>query len=279
MLNLTRWLRRPPKCGAVAIPCLPWGMPGACPREAHEHEPCVLRYPHLGRHSWQLEDHDDRAASDPHAAPPVVYTLPAPPPRGSRVTARGRVWTHLDHTGDRALFHDLDARPAVTAIPWPNLLDEYGPLTLLDDQDDDDERLYGPRGARWGDPSRPCPYVGRSWVDELADFGESPCALGLNHAGVHKDRYGDPLGESFADGSVASVGISPHDAAEVVCTCGHPAAHEPDCPRYQRMRHTASAILTPDDDTRPGPVIDAGEDDGRGPLDIDAYPYFPEEEL
>jgi hypothetical protein len=214
-------------CGAVAIPCLPLGQPGACTREAHDHPPCTRPYGHDGHHSWQVEAHDQREASDPHAKPVITYALPAPPPLESRVTNGIRVWTQIDHTGDISLWRDLD-RPDVVPIPWSILLEYRGPLRLVEDQGAEDIRLYGPRGARWGNPDRPCWY-GFGTTDAV------PCQLGENHAGPHKDIDGAVIGATEADGSNANAGISPAQAAEVPCTCGHPDAHWLGCPRRSRI--------------------------------------------
>lgn len=233
------------RCGAVAIPCL-WGEV-SCPRDAHEHEPCTLPYPHEGRHSWQVEPYDNRDATDPHKPVPVTYALPAPPPRGREVTNGEQVWTHLDHTGDGSYFRDLAAVPAVTSIPWANLLDQYGPLTLVE-EDQADAAMYGPIGARWGRPEIPCPFT--LYGDDDAPSSATQCALGLNHAGPHRDQAGAALDESDADGSRISAGISPHEASKTPCTCGHPDAHKPGCPRYTRV----SGV---------GPVIDVRDHDGE----------------
>lgn len=118
-------------------------------------------------------------------------------------------------------------------------------LSWRDAEEARDIELYGPEGARWGDKSKPCPYVGTV----------GPCALRLNHAGPHLDGNGDEMAiaihvhEEIRDDAIGLVGqmftieytaehagdpyatrVQPADA----CTCGNPAAHDPTCPRYAR---------------------------------------------
>jgi hypothetical protein len=65
----------------------------------------------------------------------TVYEIPSPPPVGARVADEaGRVWTRIDDDWNgSSWFHEREAKPSVVPIPWVALLQEYGPLTLVDD--------------------------------------------------------------------------------------------------------------------------------------------------
>ena len=113
--------------------------------------------------------------------------------------------------------------------------------------------LYGPPGARWGDLAKPCPFVGPV----------GPCALRLNHSGPHLDGNGDPMPvamHTITDEAAGLVGmvfeveytpgheggayrtrVLPDDA----CTCGHPEAHIPPCPRAARASGTPEGGTEP----------------------------------
>jgi hypothetical protein len=119
-------------------------------------------------------------------------------------------------------------------LRWFDLLAEWGPVYLvsLNESDDEDARLYGPPGARWGQPDVPCPYV-----DGQLPPGE--CTLGQGHIGPHVDSDGYPLGQTVVTIADLSAGrITPQEAALTACTCGHPAVHRPGCPRYNRWEHS-----------------------------------------
>ena len=61
---------------------------------------------------------------EPEPEPPVIYELPAEPPRGSSVTAAdGRVFTRTRDAGYWKCDTDLDS------ARWPDLLGRLGPLT------------------------------------------------------------------------------------------------------------------------------------------------------
>lgn len=237
-------------CGAQAIACLEWGQPGACPREAHDHDVCMFVAHHDGRHSWQVQPHDDRAATDPHGAGGTTYELPGRPQTERRVIDSGGVVWQSDPNGAMRCVHSPERIPtmeetectcgatypipwylhttqcairvALQDIPapgdilaWSALLETRGRVALVPLTDDEKagEALYGPLGARWADPNGPaCPYLGG-------------CALRTGHAGGHVDRQGDPC--PLTEGIDPSIGEADHTE----CTCGHPSLHRPGCPR------------------------------------------------
>lgn len=119
----------------------------------------------------------------------------------------------------------------------------------LNAEDAHDIELYGPHGARWGNPNKPCPFVGLT----------GPCTLGLNHSRRHIDGNGNAMEFAInvtdeilseATGMVGTMfvvdyapghehdpfrtRVKPDDA----CTCGNPAEHQPGCPRYARASGT-----------------------------------------
>lgn len=174
----------------------------------------------------------------------VTYSLPGAPPSEHRVRdAKGRIfarernlpddgysygpWGSWVQIGDgenlfpAELFHD---EPFQLRYAWGPLL-HFGPLTLIPftEQEKAVAAVYGPPGARWGSPGTPCPYEG--------------CALSVGHIGAHRGPDGSPLGVTMPDGSLVPFQgrISPHEAAEFPCTCGHPGQHRPGCTRYSRL--------------------------------------------
>lgn len=175
------------------------------------------------------------------ATGPVTYSLPGAPPAEHRVRDRtGRVFVRepwaADQYGLWVLVADSDG-PTETDLrySWGALL-AYGPLTLLEftEQEKADALVYGPPGARWGEPTVKCGY---KHLD--ARFGTPPwgeCALGFGHIAPHRDSSGNALGETEADGTLVPrmARISLQEAAEVPCTCGHPGRHQPECSRYGR---------------------------------------------
>jgi len=160
------------------------------------------------------------SSTTPHAEladeQPVVYTMPGPPPIERRVLDRtGLAWHHAEDDQ----WYASDSRERTS---WVDLLADRAPLILvsLTDEERESERMYGPLGARWGDPTKPCPYIG--------------CRYRLGHIGGHVNRHGDVmLGTGVSD--AGSLSVSPQEAAETLCTCGHPEAHRPGCPRYERI--------------------------------------------
>ncbi len=183
------------------------------------HPDCTLKFGHPG--DCKREE------------PAVTYTLPGPPVTGRRVTTAtaddpfmGKVF-RKEPDGTFMCIHGGPHE----VWSWAGLLGFFGTLTLipLTEREKAHEKLYGPLGARWGDPEEPCPYRG--------------CQLGIGHIQAHIDRSGDPLGQTTATetdplGELApwsASGISPHEASEVPCNCGHPERHTPECPRGQRI--------------------------------------------
>lgn len=181
--------------------------------------------------------------------PAETYRLPGAPPTGRHVlTANGCVYRRESHASEEflpwgawLLVRDPEAPHGPDPdgyLSWAQLL-ELGPLTLLPESEYERAQavLYGPAGARWGDPDTPCPY--------------KECTLGTNHIGTHKDVDGNPLGVRpvDTDGRIHNPGITPHMASRVFCTCGSPAMHKPDCPRYSRM--TGEQEETPNEPSDP----------------------------
>ena len=175
-----------------------------------------------------------------HAAEPITYQLPGAPPSGRSVrTAAGQVYKRDERTpaddlgygqwGSWTLMPKDDTVVAVDQrCSWGALL-HAGPLTLLDltDQEWDDARIYGPPGARWGNPNEPCQFSGRPNLNAKLDIPMDlrPCTLGVGHVGYHTDSEGNRL---YGDGGAEDVRVGP-------CNCGHPGRHQPGCPRYELM--------------------------------------------
>lgn len=174
-------------------------------------------------------------------APGPVY-LSGPPPLEHHVTdSGGDIWERQPNGQFRWVATPDGSEPERdTVMSWPDLKDEYGPLTLNPPTPSEleSERLYGPRGARWGNPDRPCPYV--HIVTARSPYGMAyagaPCTLGLGHIGVHVGSDGLPLGVTEETPGEARISgdVTPADRAEV-CDCGHPEAHQEGCPRYARV--------------------------------------------
>lgn len=241
-------------CGARPVQCIPWGQPGACPREGHDHDPCALHEGHSGEHVWA--DGFDGDAVDPSKPAPATYSIDPPPPVGSTVETRtGARWVvHPPNSRGESMVSQGTGDP----VRWVALLSTAGAVTLVpEDQAVTD--LYGPPGARWGTPDEPCPYVYRPIKD--LPIG---CALGRGHAGAHWN--GGPLGETEADGSTVAAGITPQEAAKTPCTCGHPEAHRDGCPRYERITLARATCGEMDDEDPPNvctmpPGHDGAHDD------------------
>jgi hypothetical protein len=182
----------------------------------------------LGRLAESL-DSEKLATQALRPEAPTSYRLPGAPPTGSHVlTNPGGVFVRVpdraDSQGQWGMWEEVrDDDETPIQVPWSLLL-EYGPLILLPETEKDRASavLYGPVGARWGDPDSPCPY--------------RDCGLGLNHTGPHKDPQGTPLGVTEADpgGRVHTSSITPGVNSQVICTCGTPANHQPQCPRFPR---------------------------------------------
>jgi hypothetical protein len=190
----------------------------------------------LARLADSLTDPYEAAGYALEPDPAATYRLPGAPPTGSHVLASGgSVWQRQNNpdSGDYSIWGawlmvaspvgGYDPEPAVWKS-WGELL-ELGPLVLLPETEHERALavLYGPAGARWGNPYKECPY--------------QECTLGTNHVGPHKDVDGLALGltEADPDGKVHRAGITPHEASRVLCTCGTPAMHKPECPRFPRI--------------------------------------------
>lgn len=159
----------------------------------------------------------------------VVYEIPGAPPTERRVTDGTYTWQR------QADGHWIDvAHPEPLRWGWGELLAEYGPLTLvpLTPQDHADTILYGPPGARWGNPAVPCEYFTAAVVGgQVAGV----CALGTGHVGAHTDSAGQALGQTTAaDAPPIYAGVTPYQASQTPCTCGHPEQHRRGCARYNR---------------------------------------------
>lgn len=167
------------------------------------------------------------AVEDIRPAPRPTYGIDEPPPIESELTDRnGSVW-RVGRQPSNAPYVEL-VRVGYQADPfhyvgmvlsWAEALTSCGRLTL-NDQDPTDEELYGPWGGRWGVPGEPCPIP--------------QCRYGRNHTGPHRDHAGQALAVAH-DEPLGPTSVTPHEAAEVICTCGSPAAHKVTCPRYLRM--------------------------------------------
>ena len=163
---------------------------------------------------------------------PYVYRVPFPPPSGRRVRSHktGQVWV-IDPTGDVARDDDRSI-----VLTWGQLIGDHGPLELLEltPEETASEAVYGPIGARWGDPDTPCAYEG--------------CALGTGHAQTHRDAAGNVLGMT-EKATEKYVDPPPGQMLSRICTCGvvkHTAKqHEPGCARYvtPRQDDTVPAAL------------------------------------
>lgn len=196
-------------------------------------EPYGPRPPHNGATLYdpRLETLGSFGATHIDIEPPTTYAIPGAPPTDRKVTNEVRTWQrHKD-----GLWFDLDD-PGARGWEWVELLQDHGPVRLvpLTVQEHADAVLYGPPGARWGDPDTPCPYY--TTVDNLT--GGQPqgvCALGVGHISVHRDSTGQALGQTTAppdDAPTAAVGVTPHEASRRPCTCGDPARHRQGCARY-----------------------------------------------
>jgi len=143
------------------------------------------------------------------------------------------------------------------AWTWAELLGEYNRLHLLPltDEEQEQARLYGPPGERWGDLSQPCPYVQDIGDAAPATTPWGACFLRFGHIGPHVDGQGRPMGQTVADEDSPSSSayhlrgsgpagpdvtladgrtvptVHPDDA----CTCLNPGQHQPGCPRHRRM--------------------------------------------
>lgn len=173
-----------------------------------------------------------------HAAEPITYQLPGAPPSGRSVRdSVGRVWKRDERIANESLYGqwgswtEIDTDDGSVSlldnrVAWTMLL-QYGPLTLLDltEQEWEDARIYGPPGARWGNPAEPCPFVGRPNLNAKLDVPMDlrNCKLGVGHIGVHTDCEGYTL---YGDGAATDVKVDP-------CNCGRPGRHQPGCPRYE----------------------------------------------
>lgn len=160
---------------------------------------------------------------------PTVFTLPAEPNVGRQVTDKdGDSW---ERRGDGLWHISANADHPHTGLTW-NQFATYFPAILVEWTEADlaEHALYGPPGARWGDPNTPCPYIKFSPAtgDELGR-----CSLGLHHTGGHRDPWGNEIVPVEPDGSTTTAAVTAQDLAEP-CTCGHPDAHIAGCARFER---------------------------------------------
>lgn len=239
-----------PNAGRFLAPQTPEAVLAAHPCDCHD--------PGTGVDLLAL---DTQLASEggPEVGPVITYSLPGQPTTGRTVSGStqeaDRTWKrHTDGTWElmtSTLGDNAEEMPASVAVDrgdiwtWAEMLEECT-LTLvpLTDAEKESELLYGPVGARWGNPDEPCPYWAYLTEEALV---QTHCALGLNHVGVHEDREGRPLGvvpEAVGAARITAA-ISPQASVETgLCTCGHPGQHQPGCPRYDRV----SGIIDMGDD-------------------------------
>ncbi len=204
--------------------------------------------------------HHDADTTDIHigpAEPTTRYVLPPAPLTGRVVKVHRRLpddtgnspglmmffrrrpdgtWQHVQVDGGRwAADPDDDWE-----YSWLEILglDVFEPAELvpLSDVEQEDERLYGPSHARWGDPYQPCPWF-------HTEAGQTTfCAMGVEHTGPHKDATGNPLGQTVASGVAYDNAAGLAVARDTPCTCGRPDRHQPGCPRFAQV----SGAATPD---------------------------------
>lgn len=164
----------------------------------------------------------------------VVYELPGPPPTGRKVQSHDGGVFQREHAHDEDYFGTwgrwVDQETGMS-WNWLALLRQRGPLFLLEltDKEIEEERLYGPIGARWGFPDEPCPYRDHGRINPITSATVA-CTLGRGHIGPHLDENGIELGldREFNPDKAA-------DPSAVWCTCGNAGAHLPHCPRYKRL--------------------------------------------
>ena len=184
--------------------------------------------------AWEISGPSE---PDPWVEPTVTYSLPGQPTTGRTVTGTedGQVAVtrsfrrHTDGEWTLVASDDPDDvdQIGVARWSWSEVLDAHSvtldPLTAAEKES---ELLYGPVGARWGDPDKQCP-----WMDKISG---KPCNLGLRHTGAHEDGHGNILG--MTEEAVGAARIhADATPGQPLCTCGHPAAHEPACYRYGRV--------------------------------------------
>lgn len=191
-----------------------------------------------------LADSVTKRHVDAALAPAVVtYSLPGAPPTGSQVmTTMGLVFerrpAHEYPSIDDAwgVWEEVGAEDPMVST-WGPLLTRYGTLTLLPESPEERAlaAVYGPAGARWGDPDTPCPYVGPLGPDEGT---HKTCALGIGHVGPHRDWEDEPLGMTSGTWTRrTSAAVAPQDMQDL-CTCGSPGRHKVGCPRHIRTTGT-----------------------------------------
>lgn len=134
----------------------------------------------------------------------------------------GGLWERVEPVEGR--WFQVAAAPGMPSdCWWSELLTEHSQVELvpLTATEVEDERLYGPSHARWGDPYNWCPYVG--------------CSLGIEHIGPHRNEQDQPLGLTEPSGEVWDNATEIEVARRTPCTCGRPDRHLPGCPRYARV--------------------------------------------
>lgn len=175
--------------------------------------------------------------------PVVTYAIPGAPPTGRHVaTAAGAVFvrTHVadpEH-GQWGTWLELTVTP-LNHLSWPELL-TLGPLVLLplNTKELADAILYGPPGARWGDPDEPCPWGQHSARKPTLDMLGKECALGIGHTGPHCDPAGNPYNQTEETDHRWHYAAVTREDLDTPCNCGRPAAHRPHCNRFARVAGT-----------------------------------------
>jgi hypothetical protein len=195
---------------------------------------CGRGIDHPGQHSQYGSYPDGGFPSSGARWDDVVYAWPAPPPTGTTLAdplgfhwrSAGEAWKATP--GPNGMIRtDRDGLPETWT--WPELLQQSGVLRVVPRTPEQraEDRLYGPVGARWGNPDQPCPYT--------------TCDLGVGHIGPHVDDHGVDIPVPTGDVSLSTVA----EAMKVICTCGHPSAHTRDCPRH--VSSTTAAPLAKDE--------------------------------
>ncbi len=143
----------------------------------------------------------------------VQYALPGSPPTGRTVTNGVYKWKqHSPGAWSRSAPDESDDDPET--MPWHTLLLIYGPVHLVPytEQEEHENALYGPPDGRWGDPRQNCPTPG--------------CRHGLHHAFPHIDNQNQII---TTNPIPAAADLRPD--LQLICNCGSPHAHGPECPR------------------------------------------------
>jgi len=189
---------------------------------------------------------DQAAEIRRYKADSTTYQIPGAPPTETKVASSKDAshWTRLNDGMWARLGYVPDGTPHTLA--WVELLDLHGPVWIVDRsaQDLADDVLYGPPGARWGNPQEPCPFsrldpLPYPYAEPAPGVIKTPCSLGRGHTGPHRSQDGAVLfggAEPDVSGLTGNMGVV---GPQEPCTCGHPAAHQPGCPRHTRISGAA----------------------------------------